>query len=87
MSYVKNSPLKKIKKKLNKVLTENQKNRIKKHRDRHMKNSCPKMLRKHMKVMRDLMKQGHSFRSSHMNAESKYPLGDMSKCECKKKMI
>lgn len=82
MSYTKNSPLRKTKE-----LTENQKKRIKKHRDNHKSNSCPKMLRKHMKVMRDLLRGGHSFRSSHREADNKYPLGDKSKCDCPKKKL
>ena len=76
MVYTKNSDLKKvIRKRKMKVLTDRQKKRLKKHRQNHIKDKNPlQMVSKHMKVMRDLMKQGFSFKKSHIEAQNKYPM-------------
>lgn len=75
MSYVKNSPLKKKRVMSNFRLSENQKKRLKKHGEIHKKNgNCCCKVRKHVKVMRDLMRQGNSFKKSHIEAQKKYPM-------------
>ena len=74
-AYTKKSPLKLVKKKIKGTLTDNQKNRLKKHREFHKKdgNDISK-LNKHMKVMKDLMRQNMSFKKAHIEAQKKYPM-------------
>ena len=72
-------PVKKLKnpkstpKPLKKVISKLMDNKLKKHRQVHKdNNNDPKMLSKHMKVMRDLIRQGKSFNVSHARAQEKY---------------
>ena len=92
MVYTSESPLKlsrdsKLNKKVSKVvLSDKGKLRLKKHKEGHIKNgNDTKMINKHMKVMRDLLKQNKSFRFSHSKAQEKYPMGNKTdKGESKK---
>lgn len=78
MVYTSNSPLKKVphnkfRGKL-KTLSQNQQKRLKKHRDVHTGKNPRDTINKHMRVMRDLMKQGKSFKFAHEQAQKKYPI-------------
>ena len=82
MVYVKNSPLRKIRgMKKNKImsrmgsLSQEQKKRLKKHRQSHInRGNPPTMLNKHMRVMNQLMRQGMSFEMAHKEAQREYPM-------------
>ena len=81
MVYVKNSPLRKIRgMKAKKIrsrmgkLSKAMAKKLKEHRTGHNKNNNPTMINKHMRVMKDLMKQGMSFNMAHTEAQRKYPM-------------
>ena len=75
MDYVSKSELKKVPKKILRMrtLTDKQNLRLKKHRMKHIvSGNSVRLVNKHMRVMTDLMKQGKTFKKSHIVAQEKY---------------
>jgi len=65
-----------------------QREQLKKHRQKQkLKKNCPSILKKHIKVIRDSMREKNSFTKAHKQGQKQYPIKTFKnkkdpRCKC-----